>query len=58
MKYTMSVGELGKLTLIKGAIDGAYTVRETAKGLKLSERAYKAAETAGQRGRRGSRDTW
>ncbi|MDR1256465.1 MAG: helix-turn-helix domain-containing protein [Spirochaetaceae bacterium] len=37
----MSAGELGKLTLIKGAIDVAYTVRETAKRLRLSERHIK-----------------
>jgi hypothetical protein len=34
----MSTEELGKLALIKGLIDGAYTVREAAKRLKLSER--------------------
>ena len=37
----MSASELGKLSLIKGAIDGAYTVREAAKRLKLSERHIK-----------------
>jgi transposase len=41
MKYTMSAEELGKLAMIKGAIDGAYTVREAAKRLKLSERHIK-----------------
>jgi transposase len=41
MKYMMSGSELGKLSLIKGAIDGAYTVREAAKRLKLSERHIK-----------------
>jgi ribosomal protein L30/L7E len=40
-------GRIGKLTLIKGAIDGIYRVRETAKRLKLSAR-HKAAETVCQ----------
>jgi transposase len=41
MKYMMSAGELEKLSLIKGAIDGVYTVREAAKRLKLSGRHIK-----------------
>jgi transposase len=41
MKYTMSAEALGKLALIKEAIDGAYPVREVAKRLRLSERHIK-----------------
>jgi transposase len=41
MKYMMSTEELEKLSLIKGAIDGVYTVREAAKRLKLSGRHVK-----------------
>jgi hypothetical protein len=37
----MTKGELGKLTLIQGAIDGVYTVREAAQRLGLSERRIK-----------------
>jgi hypothetical protein len=31
MKYMMSAKELARLTVIKGAIDGAYTVKQAAK---------------------------
>jgi hypothetical protein len=41
MKYMMSTEELGKRSLIRGAIDGVYTVREAVKRLKLSERHVK-----------------
>jgi hypothetical protein len=34
----MSTDELKTLSLIKGALDGAYTVQEAAKRLKLSGR--------------------
>jgi transposase len=41
MKYMMSKGELGKLTVIQGAVDVAYTVKEAAQRLQLSERRIK-----------------
>jgi transposase len=43
MKYMMSKAELGKLTVIQGAVDGAYTVKEAARRLRLhlSERRIK-----------------
>jgi transposase len=41
MKYTMSKGELGKLTVIQGAVEGVYTVKEAARRLHLSERRIK-----------------
>jgi hypothetical protein len=41
MKYMMSKAELGKLALIQGALDGAYTVSEAARRLGLSERRVK-----------------
>jgi hypothetical protein len=36
MKYTMSAKKLARLTVINGAIDGAYTVHETDKGSGIS----------------------
>jgi transposase len=41
MKYIMSKETLGKLALIKGAVDGRYTVREIALRLNLSQRRIK-----------------
>ncbi|GHV89323.1 hypothetical protein AGMMS50267_16830 [Spirochaetia bacterium] len=41
MKYIMSNKEMGRLTAIKGAIDGAYTVRGVARRLGISERRVK-----------------
>jgi hypothetical protein len=41
MKYMMSTDELKKLSMIKGAIDGVYTVQELAKRLKQSGRHIK-----------------
>jgi transposase len=41
MKYTMSKNELGKLTVIQGAVDGVYTVKEAARRLHLSGRRIK-----------------
>jgi uncharacterized membrane protein len=34
MKYTMSTKELVRLAVIKGAIDGAYTVKQAARKLR------------------------
>ncbi|MDR3301474.1 MAG: hypothetical protein LBT01_02950 [Spirochaetaceae bacterium] len=42
----MTTQELGRLTLIKGAIDGKYTVREVAAKLRLSERRVKQIKRA------------
>jgi hypothetical protein len=36
MKYMMSTKEPARLTVIKGAIDGAYTVKQAAKNLGMS----------------------
>jgi transposase len=41
MKYTMSKEELGKLALIKGALDGIYTVGYLAKKFGVSTRQVK-----------------
>jgi transposase-like protein len=41
MTYTMNKAELGKLSVIQGAVDGAYTVKEAARRLGLSERRIK-----------------
>ena len=41
MNYMMSQKEMGKLSLIQGALDGVYTVRDVAKRLGLSERRVK-----------------
>jgi transposase len=41
MNYTMSTKELARLTVIKGAIDGAYTVKQAARKLGLSVRWVK-----------------
>jgi transposase-like protein len=38
MKYTMNTKELARLTVIKGAIDGAYTVKQAARKLGISGR--------------------
>jgi transposase len=41
MKYTMSTKELARLAIIKGAIDGAYTVKQAALKLGVSTRRVK-----------------
>jgi transposase len=41
MKYTMSKGKLGKLTVIQGAVEGVCIVKEAARRLHLSERRIK-----------------
>jgi hypothetical protein len=41
MKYTMSKDELGKLTVIQGAVEGLYTVKEATRRLHLSGRRIK-----------------
>jgi transposase len=41
MKYMMSPKEMGRLSLIQGATDKIYTVREVARRLGLSERRVK-----------------
>jgi hypothetical protein len=41
MKYIMSETELGKLTVIQGAVEGLYTVKEAARRLRLSGRRIK-----------------
>jgi transposase len=46
MKYTMSKEALAKLTLIQGAVDGRYTVKEIAKRLGLTERRVKQLKKA------------
>jgi hypothetical protein len=38
MKYTMSTKYLARLAVIKGAIDGAYTVKQAALKLGVSPR--------------------
>jgi transposase len=46
MKYMMSTKELARLTVIKGAIDGAYTVKQAAKRLGVSTRWVKHLKKA------------
>jgi transposase len=46
MKYTMSAKELARLTVIKGAIDGAYTVKQAAGKLGVSARRVKSLKKA------------
>jgi transposase len=46
MKHTMSTRELGRLALVKGAIDGKYTVQEVAAKLHLSMRRVKQIKRA------------
>ena len=46
MKYTMSEEALGKLALIKGAVEGKYTVNEVALKLKLGARRIKQLKKA------------
>jgi transposase len=41
MKHTMNKDELRKLVIIRGAVDGAYTVKEAARRLHLSGRRIK-----------------
>jgi transposase len=41
MKYMMSTKELARLTVIKGAIDGVYTVKQAARKLGMSARWVK-----------------
>jgi hypothetical protein len=41
MKYTMSMKELDRLAVIKGAIDGAYTVKQAVRKLGASTRQVK-----------------
>jgi hypothetical protein len=42
MRHLMTKEDLGELTLIQGAIDGAYTVHEIDKGLGISTPGVKA----------------
>jgi transposase len=46
MKYIMSKEDLGKLALIKGAVEGRYTVMEVARRLNLSARRVKQLKKA------------
>ncbi|MDR0474949.1 MAG: ISNCY family transposase, partial [Treponema sp.] len=46
MKYIMSKEDLGKLALIKGAVEGRYTVLEVAQRLNLSARRVKQLKKA------------
>jgi transposase len=46
MKYTMSTKELARLTVIKGAIDGVYTVKQAARKLGMSMRWVKHLKQA------------
>ena len=46
MKYTMSKEALSKLALIRGAVDGRYSVKKAAERLKLSERRVKQLKKA------------
>jgi len=46
MKYIMSKEQLGKLTLIQGAVEGKYTVNEVALRLNLSHRQIKNLKKA------------
>jgi transposase len=46
MKYMMSTKELARLTVIKGAIDGAYTVKQAARKLGMSGRWVKHLKKA------------
>jgi transposase len=51
MKYTMSTKELARLTVIKGATDGAYTVKQAALKLGVSTRQVKRLKKdAGEQG--------
>jgi transposase len=51
MKYTMNTKELARLSVIKGAIDGAYTVKQTALKLGVSTRQVKRLKkNAGEQG--------
>jgi transposase len=46
MNYTMSTKELARLTVIKGAIDGAFTVKQAARKLGISVRWVKRLKKA------------
>lgn len=46
MKYIMSKEALGKMALIKGAIEGRYTVMETARRLNITARRVKQLKKA------------
>jgi transposase len=46
MKYMMSTKELARLTVIKGAIDGAYTIKQAARKLGMSSRWVKHLKKA------------
>ena len=46
MKYIMSKEALGKLSVIQGAIEGRYTVKEAAKRLALCTRRIKQLKKA------------
>jgi hypothetical protein len=46
MKYTMNAKELARLAVIKGAIDGAYTVKQVDRRLGVSMRRVKSLEKA------------
>jgi hypothetical protein len=46
MKYTMSVKELVRLAVIRGAIDGAYTVKQVAGRVGVSTRRKKSPKKA------------
>jgi hypothetical protein len=41
MKYTMNTKELARLPVIKGAIEGAYTVKQAVRKLGVSTRRVK-----------------
>jgi transposase len=46
MKYMMSKRVLGKVTVIQGAVEGQYTVKEAAARLRISERQAKRLKKA------------
>jgi hypothetical protein len=46
MKYTMSTKERTRLTVIKGTIDGSYTVKQAAWKLGMSTRWVKRLKQA------------